>query len=76
MTFFVYDRNTSKNYYNLFNFFIIKNWQKKYKQSCYRLPKTRYLFLKETKDFYFNPLNKIKWGPDEHLAPDFALNSY
>ena len=36
----------------------------------------KYLFVKETKDFYFNPLNKIKWGPDEHSAPNFALNSY
>ena len=35
-----------------------------------------YFFVKETKDFYFNPLNKIKWGPDEHPASDFAMNSY
>ena len=32
--------------------------------------------MKETKDFYSNPLNKIKWGPDERSASDFALNSY
>ena len=30
--------------------------------------------MKETKDVYFNPLNKIKWGPDERSASDFALN--
>ena len=34
------------------------------------------MFLKETKDFNFNPLNKNKWGPDERSASDFALNSY
>ena len=33
-------------------------------------------FMKETKDFYLNPLNMIKWGPDERSASDFALNSY
>ena len=32
MTIFVYDPNTSKNKLNFFKtFFIIKNWQKKYK---------------------------------------------
>ena len=31
----------------------------------------KYLFVKETKDFYFNPLNKIKWGLDERSASDF-----
>ena len=36
----------------------------------------KYFFVKETKDFYLNPLNKIKWGPDERSASDFALNSY
>ena len=34
------------------------------------------MFVKETKDFYFNPLNKTKWGPDERSASDFELNSY
>ena len=28
--------------------------------------------VKETKDLYLNPLNKIKWGPDERSASDFA----
>ena len=32
--------------------------------------------MKETKDFYLNPLNKIKWGPDERSASDFALCQY
>ena len=32
--------------------------------------------MKETKDLYFNPLNKTKWGPDERSASDFAFNSY
>ena len=36
----------------------------------------QFFFLKETKDFYLNPLKKIKWGPDERSASDFALNSY
>ena len=35
-----------------------------------------YFFVKETKDFYLNPLNKIIWGPDERSASDLALNSY
>ena len=34
------------------------------------------LFVKEKKDFYFNRLNKIKWGPDERSASDFVLYSY
>ena len=34
----------------------------------------KYFFLEETKDFYFNPLNKIKWGPDERSASDFSCN--
>ena len=29
--------------------------------------------MKETKDFYFNPLNKTKWGQDERSASDFAI---
>ena len=36
----------------------------------------KYFFVKETKNFYLNPLNKIKWGPDERSASDFAFNSY
>ena len=32
-------------------------------------------FVKETKDCFFHPLNKIKWGPDESSASDFAFNS-
>ena len=28
------------------------------------------MFLKDTKDYFFNPLNKIKWGLDERSAPD------
>ena len=31
--------------------------------------------MKETKDFYLNPVNKIKWGPDECSASDFAFPS-
>ena len=27
-------------------------------------------FVKETKDFYLNLLNKTKWGPDERSASD------
>ena len=42
---------------NNFQFFV---WKKK-------------LFVKETKDFYFNPLNKIQWGPDERSDSEFAL---
>ena len=34
------------------------------------------LFVKETKDLYFDPLNKFKWGPDERSASDFEFNSY
>ena len=33
------------------------------------------IFFKETKDLYFNSLNKIKWGPDERSASDFSFNS-
>ena len=36
----------------------------------------KYFFGKETNDFYFNPLNKTTWRPDEHSASEFALNSY
>ena len=32
--------------------------------------------LKDTKDLNLNPLNKIKLGPDERSAYDFAFNSY
>ena len=35
----------------------------------------KFFFVKETKDFYFNPLNKIRWGPDKRSASDFAFNS-
>ena len=34
------------------------------------------LFVRETKNFYFHPLNRIKLGPDERCASDFAFNSF
>ena len=36
----------------------------------------KYVFVKKTKDFDLNPLNKNKLGPDERSASDFAFNSY
>ena len=29
--------------------------------------------MKDPKDFYFNPLNKINWGPDERSASEFYI---
>ena len=48
--------------------------------------RTMFFFVKKTMDLYVNPpksyvkcnifqTDKIKWGPDEESAPDFALNS-
>ena len=57
-------RNQKKHFFKVLNNYFQKKLVK------------QYLFVKVTKNFHFNPLNKIKWGPDERSASDFAFNSY